>query len=45
MSSKKLIEGEKDIVCLFGEDTLYIDGDIQTVAWRPSSDTNLNRKY
>ena len=31
MSSKKPTEGEKDILSLFGEDTLYLDGDIETV--------------
>lgn len=31
MSSKKPSEGEKDLLSLFGEDTLYLDGDIGTV--------------
>lgn len=31
MSSKKQTEGEKDVLSLFGEDTLYLDGDIETV--------------
>lgn len=31
MSSKKPTEGEKDILSLFGEDTLYLDGNIDTV--------------
>ena len=31
MSSKKPSEGEKDLLSLFGEDALYLDGDIGTV--------------
>ncbi len=31
MSSKKPTEGEKDVLSLFGEDTLYLDGDIESV--------------
>jgi len=31
MSSKKPSEGEKDLLSLFGEDALYLDGDVGTV--------------